>query len=185
MRDEKTIKTVISPAVFLLKQNFSQSAAQQDRDTMMCWLHSSDRRMQSLTGDSWPTHTSLTEVLNQFSIYCQTHFNSHECLLMCVSLFSLSTVDDYSPHQKVREEIVKRKKNYPKIKKIYLVCRISSLNLFLYCFQNKALYQQLSLKENCVPLRASPVESKDGNSSVLLWDSFLHTFIIKYIYPHI
>ncbi|KTF87558.1 hypothetical protein cypCar_00031941, partial [Cyprinus carpio] len=27
--------------------------------------------------------------------------------------------------------------------------------------KNKALYQQLSLKENCAPLRASPVESKD------------------------
>ncbi|XP_016370241.1 rap guanine nucleotide exchange factor 5-like [Sinocyclocheilus rhinocerous] len=40
--------------------------------------------------------------------------------------------------------------------------------------KNKALYQQLSLKENCVPLRASPVESKDVMCRVYVsCDSYL------------
>lgn len=67
----------------------------------------------------------LTEVLNQpvsqFTSYCsicQTHISAAMNVSLCVSkllspFFPLSTVDDYSPHQKVRE-IVKRKKNLPK-----------------------------------------------------------------------
>ncbi|XP_059411573.1 rap guanine nucleotide exchange factor 5 isoform X2 [Carassius carassius] len=40
--------------------------------------------------------------------------------------------------------------------------------------KSKALYQQLSLKENCVPLRASPVESKDVMCRVYVsCDSYL------------
>ncbi len=49
-------------------------------------------------------------------------------------------------------------------------------------FQNKALYQHLSLKENCVPLRASPVESKEGKSSVLSCLGPSDWFYIKYMH---
>ncbi len=71
---------------------------------------------QSLTGDvsicldSWLSDSSVKSAVSQ------TH--SRERLVMCLwaalSLFLLlSTVDDYSPHQKVRET-VETKKNLPK-----------------------------------------------------------------------